>query len=79
MLLGGYRDEMSPDAVKAFQDLAARATPPHTALDDEVKIMREALLDIRAHCDIQPSPLAKAIVATCDNALLTRPKDRGKD
>jgi hypothetical protein len=29
-----------------------------------------ALKSIREHCAIQPSPLAKAIVATCDAALI---------
>lgn len=35
----------------------------------EIAELRDALQSIREHVAIQPSPLAKAIVATCDAAL----------
>ena len=36
---------------------------------ERITAMEDALRAIRSHCEVQPSALAKAIVATCNSAL----------
>lgn len=50
------------EAMRAAQAAAAIAVA-------RIEELEAALASIRHHCEPQPSPLAKAIVATCDAAL----------
>jgi hypothetical protein len=73
---------MAAQATQSSLDWVARAiafedavTNPATvlALLDENDRLRDALQSIREHVKDQPSALAHAIVATCDNAMKDKP------
>lgn len=51
----------------------ATLSAPSPAQAPQEAAMRDALGTIREHCKVQPSALAKSIVATCDSALAAAP------
>lgn len=65
---------MTAEELHSKSDIAAELA--HR--DIEIERLRDALESIKTHCEPQPSVLAAAIVATCENALRTNAPHRLK-